>query len=60
MDYSSMLTKKESGKLSDKEKYEQLKKHTENAGMKVEEKNGKIIVTRVKKWSLFLKISTYL
>jgi hypothetical protein len=49
MDYSSMLTKKESGKLSDKEKYEQLKKHTENAGMKVEEKNGKIIVTRVKK-----------
>lgn len=33
-------------KLTDIEKYRQLKKHTENAGMKVEEKNGKIVVTR--------------
>lgn len=31
------------------EKYAQLKKHTENAGMKVTEKNGKIVVEKVKK-----------
>ena len=36
-------------KLTPSEKYQQLKKHTENAGMKVEEKNGKIVVTRRKK-----------
>lgn len=37
------------GKLTVTEKYQQLKKHTENAGMKVIEKNGKIIVEKVKK-----------
>ena len=31
-------------KLTPAEKYKQLKKHTEEAGMKVSEKNGKIIV----------------
>lgn len=36
-------------KLTVTEKYQQLKKHTENAGMKVVEKNGKIIVEKVKK-----------
>lgn len=33
-------------KLTYTEKYRQLKKHTEDAGMKVEEKGGKIVVTR--------------
>lgn len=33
-------------KLTVEEKYRQLKRHTENAGMKVEEKDGKIVVTR--------------
>ncbi len=36
-------------KLTVSEKYQQLKKHTENAGMKVQEKDGKIVVTRKKK-----------
>ena len=36
-------------KLTPSEKYQQLKKHTEDAGMKVQEKDGKIIVTRKKK-----------
>ena len=36
-------------KLTVTEKYQQLKKHTENAGMKVIEKNGKIVVEKVKK-----------
>lgn len=35
-------------KLTFKEKYQQLKAHTERAGMKVEEKDGKIVVTRKK------------
>lgn len=35
-------------KLTAEEKYRQLKKHTEDAGMKVEEKDGKIVVTRVR------------
>ena len=29
-------------------KHQQLKKHTEDAGMKVEEKNGKIVVKKKK------------
>jgi hypothetical protein len=33
-------------KLTPSEKYQQLKKHTENAGMKVEEVNGKIVVKK--------------
>lgn len=37
------------GKLTYTEKYRQLKKHTEDAGMKVVEKDGKIVVTRVGK-----------
>jgi hypothetical protein len=45
-DYHSMLNSKV---LSYKEKYEQLKKHTEDAGMTVEEVNGKIVVKRIKK-----------
>jgi len=36
-------------RLTISEKYRQLKKHTENAGMKVQEKDGKIVVTRKKK-----------
>ena len=35
------MTKK---KLTPSEKYQQLKKHTENAGMVVKEKEGKIIL----------------
>jgi len=35
-----------SKKLTPSEKYKQLKKHTENAGMKVVEKDGKIIVRK--------------
>lgn len=33
-------------KLTTTEKYKQLKKQTENAGMKVVEKNRKLIVTK--------------
>jgi hypothetical protein len=33
-------------KLTPAEKYRQLKKHTEDAGMTVAEKDGKIVVTR--------------
>jgi hypothetical protein len=36
-------------KLTVAQKYSQLKKQTESAGMKVSEKNGKIVVTRRKK-----------
>ena len=39
------MTKK---KLTPSEKYQQLKKHTENAGMVVKEKECKIVVTRKK------------
>lgn len=33
-------------KLTPAEKYRQLKKHTEDAGMTVSEKGGKIVVSR--------------
>jgi hypothetical protein len=36
-------------KLTPAEKYRQLKKHTEDAGMKVTEKDGKIVVTQVRR-----------
>jgi hypothetical protein len=36
-------------KLTVAEKYMQLKKQTEQAGMKIVEKDGKLIVTRKKK-----------
>jgi hypothetical protein len=36
-------------KLTPAEKYRQLKKHTEDAGMKVTERGGKIVVTRTRK-----------
>lgn len=36
-------------KLSVAQKYSQLKRQTESAGMKVMEKNGKIVVSRKKK-----------
>jgi hypothetical protein len=36
-------------KLTISEKYNQLKKHTENAGMTVIEKDGKIVVSRKRK-----------
>lgn len=36
-------------RLTSAEKYQQLKEQTEAAGMKVTEKNGKIVVTRKKK-----------
>jgi hypothetical protein len=41
-----MVAKK---KLTVEQKYNQLKRHTENAGMKVAEVDGKIVVTRKKK-----------
>jgi hypothetical protein len=36
-------------KLTAAQKYQQLKKHTEDAGMKVTEKDGKIVVTRTQR-----------
>lgn len=36
-------------KLTDAEKYKQLKQQAEDAGMKVSEKDGKIVVTRENK-----------
>jgi hypothetical protein len=36
-------------KLTVAQKYSQLKKQTESAGMKVTEKDGKIVVTRKRK-----------
>lgn len=36
-------------KLTVAQKYSQLKRQTESAGMRVTEKNGKIVVTRKKK-----------
>jgi len=36
-------------KLTTKEKYSQLKKQTESAGMTVKEKKGKLVVSRKKK-----------
>lgn len=36
-------------KLTTAEKYKSLKKQTEQAGMSVTEKNGKLVVTRKKK-----------
>jgi len=36
-------------KLTVEQKYNQLKKQTENAGMKVKEVDSKIVVTRKKK-----------
>jgi len=36
-------------KLTAAQKYAQLKRQTESAGMKVAEKNGKILVSRKKK-----------
>jgi hypothetical protein len=36
-------------KLTVAQKYNQLKRQTESAGMKVTEKNGKIVVSRRKK-----------
>ncbi len=52
--YGKMLTGfKEGGskekKLTSAQKYNQLKKQTESAGMKVKEINGKIVVTRKRK-----------
>jgi hypothetical protein len=38
-------------KLTAQQKYNQLKRHTEAAGMKVTEKDGKIVVTRKPKTS---------
>lgn len=35
--------------LSFEEKYKQLKKHTEDAGMKVKIREGKVVVERIKK-----------
>jgi len=36
-------------RLTAAQKYSQLKRQTEAAGMKVSERNGKIVVTRTKK-----------
>lgn len=36
-------------KLTTKEKYKQLKKQTESAGMEVKERKGKLVVSRKKK-----------
>lgn len=38
-------------RMTTTEKYQSLKKQTENAGMKVTEKNGKLIVSKKKKKS---------
>jgi hypothetical protein len=38
-------------KLTPAEKYRQLKKHTEDAGMTVTERDGKIVVSRKRKGS---------
>ena len=44
-----MAKKPVAKKLTQAEKYRQLKSQTEAAGMKVEEVNGKIVVKRKKK-----------
>jgi hypothetical protein len=45
-----MAVKKATSKrLTVAQKYSQLKRHTEDAGMKVTERNGKIVVTRTRK-----------
>lgn len=36
-------------KMTVEQKYRSLKRQTEQAGMKVTEKNGKLVVTRTKK-----------
>jgi len=41
-----MAKKPAAKKLTPSEKYRQLKKHTEDAGMSVTEKDGKIVVRR--------------
>lgn len=43
------MAKKPAKKLTYAEKYRQLKEHTEDAGMKVTERDGKIVVTRTRK-----------
>ena len=40
--------RKTGGRLTAEQKYAQLKRHTENAGMKVEEVNGRIVVRDVR------------
>lgn len=46
---SSQMRGSKTKRLTSEEKYRQLKAQTEAAGMKVEEKNGKIVVSRRKK-----------
>ena len=45
----SLKKKKIMAKLTIKQKYNSLKRQTENAGMKVYEKKGRLIVARKKK-----------
>jgi hypothetical protein len=44
-----VTVKKPAAKLTVAQKYSQLKRHTEAAGMSVLEKDGKIVVTRKRK-----------
>ena len=44
-----MAVKKAASRLTVTEKYRQLKRHTENAGMTVTERGGKIVVSRKRK-----------
>jgi hypothetical protein len=44
-----MAVKRTTSRLTAAQKYSQLKKHTEDAGMKVTERNGRIVVTRTRK-----------
>jgi hypothetical protein len=46
-----MTVKKAKPKLTVEQKYRQLKRHTENAGMTVKEEDGKIVVSRKSKTS---------
>tara|TARA_R110001632_G_scaffold27984_1_gene74865 strand:+ start:122 stop:313 length:192 start_codon:yes stop_codon:yes gene_type:complete len=45
----SLVTKMVKKKLTDSQKYQQLKRQTESAGMLVKEVDGKIVVSRKKK-----------
>lgn len=46
-----VIAKKVKPKLTAEQKYSQLKRHTENAGMTVREEDGKIVVSQKAKTS---------
>jgi hypothetical protein len=47
--YPPNKNKRKSKKMTLAEKYASLKKQTENAGMSVTEKNGKLVISRKRK-----------